>query len=457
MTSLSRGGTPRMRCSVELSSLRSASLRCAWDYEASRQNFLTIVPPSRRAPNLLPTTRYLEAPTMNADPHSASTSPPLNPKSPAPPTISPMVLRPNNLNATASPPPMGSKALVTRLTSSLGSRRLRTSGMANRPSKSMLKHTKKVRGAKSKPSVRFKVTTIPTIPTATTDVEMVDARPAPSRTFTVGFPKELARPELKEIAPETITAIAPGLGETDLEYLRDSLQGLAPELLQSLSSIKASPPPNSLPKELAVVVNDMTTVLPTHMLAIYGTKTKLNPGPCKVTLYPAHSLVLAAHCAHLPQFPPALPVPEHVSGEQEVTLPVWALRLPSPATYPQLSIYLYNKNVEGLMKSLLPMPAPQTFLEDSVHGVVPFASQLAETFTVQALVKHTVMVHGLWQNACTLGVFDEQLWECMDAMWQVLLTALAIATGNPQTMIESEPVAQPSSSSSTSSAIPATA
>jgi hypothetical protein len=44
-------------------------------------------------------------------------------------------------------------------------------------------------------------------------------------------------------------------------------------------------------------------------------------------------------------------------------------------------------------------------------------------------------VHGLWQNVCALGIFDDGLWETIDFAWRILLTAIAIGTGNPQAMI----------------------
>jgi hypothetical protein len=47
---------------------------------------------------------------------------------------------------------------------------------------------------------------------------------------------------------------------------------------RSLASVKA--------KELEIVINDMTAIPPTHMLAVFGKHQ-----PRRVTLYPVHSLV----------------------------------------------------------------------------------------------------------------------------------------------------------------------
>ena len=81
------------------------------------------------------------------------------------------------------------------------------------------------------------------------------------------------------------------------------------------------------------------------------------------------------------------------------------------------------------MKSVLPRPPPHKF-EQEPSQVSAFARELAETFTVQTLVKHTLMVFGVWQNVCVLGVFDDHLWETLDALWELLLTSIAIGTGS---------------------------
>jgi len=183
-----------------------------------------------------------------------------------------------------------------------------------------------------------------------------------------------------------------------------------------------------------MLVNDATTILPTHMLAIFG---KPPPGgPRKVTLYPVHSLVLAAQCANLPKFPSALPVPLHERGQQEVEVPVFSICLPSPQSYPQLSRYLYTKQVDPMLRAFLPGPLPTAFMVNRDRLLVSFASDLASTFTLQTLAKYAINLHGLWQNVCALGIFDDDLWDAIDVMWQVLLTSLAVATGNPQMMID---------------------
>jgi len=58
-----------------------------------------------------------------------------------------------------------------------------------------------------------------------------------------------------------------------------------------------------------------------------------------------------------------------------------------------------------------------------------------------------MIVHGLWRNVCALGVFDDNLWNAMDLAWEVLLTAIAIGTGNPQAMVGNLPAESQAESS----------
>ena len=189
----------------------------------------------------------------------------------------------------------------------------------------------------------------------------------------------------------------------------------------------------------------MTAIPPTHMLAVFGKQlADKSHQPRRVTLYPVHSLVFASHCAYLPEFPSTLPVSLHEEAIRKFDVPVWPLCLPSPATYPHLSTYLYSKRTDIFMKSVLPRPPPSKFQQDPSQ-VPGFARDLAETFTVQTLVKHALMVFGVWQNVCALGVFDDNLWETLDTLWEILLTSIAIGTGSLSAL--TPPLAQPSTDS----------
>lgn len=204
-------------------------------------------------------------------------------------------------------------------------------------------------------------------------------------------------------------------------------------MLQVLSGVKAEPVSNVLPKELSVVINDLSSDMPTHMLAVYSRQV---PATTKrrVTLFPAHNIILASHCANLPilqSSAPAVPT----SGGESILIPVVPLCIPAPEVFPQLSTFLYTKRVDHLLATLLPLPAPAAlYTEDPTNENVrtqlqQFATKLVAIAPAHVLLSRAMAVNGLWRNACALGIADEKLWCAMDVAWEVLIHALAISTG----------------------------
>lgn len=154
-----------------------------------------------------------------------------------------------------------------------------------------------------------------------------------------------------------------------------------------------------LPKELQIIASDyLDAIPPTHMLAVYASKSDSGSARTKVTLYPTHEIVLSAHCANLPKLPePASPT----------TIPVVPLALPSPQMFPYLQTYLYNKNISALENLLLPPP-----------------TQILDT---TSLMKRLLAVHGLWGNACALGVIDAPFYAMIERVWAFLHQTLSTA------------------------------
>ncbi|KAF9231723.1 hypothetical protein BU15DRAFT_55821, partial [Melanogaster broomeanus] len=217
----------------------------------------------------------------------------------------------------------------------------------------------------------------------------------------------LSRPAFREISKETITAVAPELADTDFNYIRDGLQCLGPEMLQVLAGVQAEPISNVLPKELSVVVNDLSSDMPTHMLAVYSRQVSAAMKR-RVTLFPIHNIILASHCANLPSLPTSNVAPPESAGSY-IPVPVVPLCIPASEVFPQLSTFLYTKRIDHLLASLLPCPAPQPLYRDdpiseSVLSLLQqFANKLATTYA-QALLAHAIAVNGLWRNACALGI-----------------------------------------------------
>ncbi|KAF5384418.1 hypothetical protein D9615_003213 [Tricholomella constricta] len=379
-------------------------------------------------------------------------------------------------NAENTPPAsvLPTKSLSSRLRSTLNDgrhrRRARTTASTTtggNPAKYNAEQAARRKRTKAPAaSLRFKMKSIAPHPIA--DVEMADGESTSTSNniIPVMLPKELGRPEYCEISREALLAADPELTDVNPVYLREGLEAFGPQLLRTLSSVRASTTTDALPKELNIVVHDLTTALPSHMVAVYGPAPK-NPSPSpstssstpapkrKVTLYPVHSLYLAAHCARLPPFPPtstSTSTPTVAPGASSVsyTVPVRPLCLPSPGTYPRLSAYLYTKRTDTLLASLLPTPPPASLLQfpsspspspssspspeeqeqEQEHRkhLIPYAHRLAQTYTPQALLQHALLVHGLWQNTCALGIFEDGLWDVIDRAWKVLLCAIALAT-----------------------------
>ncbi|KAJ7031546.1 hypothetical protein C8F04DRAFT_1041195 [Mycena alexandri] len=345
-----------------------------------------------------------------------------------------MVLQVKRFNENAPPTRTSVKSMGTRLRSSIADpnrkRRARTAHGA--------KHATKNKG-KSPATLQFEVTSMsaPTPPAA--DVEMQDVESQPSRTTkTYRLPKELLRPAFQEISTETLLSVEPELGEDlpDIEYIRDAMEELGPGLLRATSTVRATPLKDALPSEIAITINDHSDYPPpTHMLAVYQ---KDVPGNARrpVTLVPTHSVVLALHCARLPKLKASPPVPSYTTEDRtELVVPVQPLCLPSPAAFSHLLVFLYTKRADHLLKTLLPCPPPPTLDEDRTQ-LPAFAARLADTYTPQALLLHVNSVHGLWQNACVLGVHLDELWDQIDLAWEVLLTAMAISAGTAHLMLK---------------------
>lgn len=181
-------------------------------------------------------------------------------------------------------------------------------------------------------------------------------------------------------------------------------------------------------------------------MAVYSSAKTLSKAT-PITLFPVHAIVLAANCARLPPLRKSVnAILNNTAQDNEVIAPVVPLCLPSAATFSQLILYLYTKKPEVLFTTpFLPVSMPEILQKDrSSLQISSFAATLAQTYTSQALLSYTKAVHGLWQNVCALGVFSEDLSEAIDLMWQVLLTAIAIGTGNPGAMIASTEATAPS-------------
>jgi len=278
------------------------------------------------------------------------------------------------------------------------------------------------------------------------------------------FPRRLARPDFKPVPQSSLVAIDPELEGVPTQYLHDKLQPRGAKLLEILTST-SSAPVTGLPAEIEVLMKAMCDEvdMPTHMLAVHSKATTrpngsaVAQGKRPVTLFPIHDIVLAAYCANLPPLPPSTrqivetrsrpstttedeamaddssDSDSSLQKAQTIKLPIVPLCIPNPPTFPILQSYLYTKRVDQLLARLLPAippsessPASPVTPELAVADALDkLKSTFSSHYSSQALLQHTLTVHGLWSNICVLGITDERLWRTLDLAWDVLISSMA--------------------------------
>ncbi|KAF8178124.1 hypothetical protein K438DRAFT_1681171 [Mycena galopus ATCC 62051] len=224
----------------------------------------------------------------------------------------------------------------------------------------------------------------------------VAAASAPTK---LSLPRTLPRPVLGEVDMSSLVDAYPSLAGIPAEYVRDRLLSSTSNMCAALQAVEPSMYKNSLPKELEILMNDVVAAAcPTHMLAVYNGAPLSFGQKRHVSLFPVHDLVLRVHCANLP----TLPLSQPSTSSSHATIPVVHLRLPSPETFPLLHAYLYTQQ-------------PATLLASLVH---PCESDLLR------LATHASKIHGVWRNACTLGVVDPRLYAVIEASWESTIAAM---------------------------------
>ena len=205
-------------------------------------------------------------------------------------------------------------------------------------------------------------------------------------------------------------------------------------MYQALRSTKATFSGSTLPKTLPINVNDRApTIAPTHMAAVYSSGPS-GPEPRRVMMYPVHQSILSLYCANLPVLPTSVSPPTTLGAPHEI--PVVPIALPNPESFPFLTQFLYLKNVRQLFEAFLSL-TPANGIPDDLDRperhdafVAEYSSTLAQNYTMQRLASQAVKVHGLWRNACALGISDADLQAFFDLAWEVLMQALTLSSSS---------------------------
>ncbi|RDX52478.1 hypothetical protein OH76DRAFT_161198 [Lentinus brumalis] len=300
------------------------------------------------------------------------------------------------------------------------------------------------------------------------------------------FPRALRRPPPPvwpmQLRRENVDACDPALVGVPMDYIMRGLEAAGDSMWHLVRNAEVDGSSlghrTGLPDEINVIIADHTRMHaksalpssnPTHVLAIWdlpfahavyknGTG-RVDPatGRRKISLMPAHNLVLAAHCAKW------FPLPKAAGGAHEtrvedqdgvpgtqLTLPVVPLAVPHPQSFMLLLQTLYTHKVSWLLDQLVPVPKPtvvfptrETPQPRNPHYIVETGRRVAARFTPHAIVGMLGMVIGLWQNAIYLGVSDRRLWIGIDWSYDMLLTGLAMSLGRPEMVPRPAPVQWP--------------
>jgi hypothetical protein len=229
------------------------------------------------------------------------------------------------------------------------------------------------------------------------------------------------------IDTSAIELVDPTLAGVPVQYVTDHLQDLKESYLKGMNAVVTDAscvPSTGLPTEIELVIRDITGTLPTHVLAVIDAKTG------KGLLFPFHALILASHCANLPNLPPSCPEPlYHPNNSITITVPVVPLALPHAASFGLLHDYLYTKRYDRLISGLLPMPYEALPPIDQCKEKTKqnISEALRKEYDVKELIELARRMHGLWSNTCKLGIADEGLWTLMHTAWDLLIQAIAMA------------------------------
>ncbi len=212
-------------------------------------------------------------------------------------------------------------------------------------------------------------------------------------------------------------------------------------MYQALRSTKATASGSTLPKTLGINLNGQTSTTsmpPTHMAAIYSSVMS-GPEPRRVMMYPIHQSILSLYCANLPVLQTSTPQPTNPEAPFEV--PVVPLALPNPDSFPFLTQFLYLKDAHSLFEAFLclnpskgiPSDLDQPARYDAF--VAEYSTILAQNYTMQRLASQATKVHGLWRNACALGIFDVDLQAFFDLAWEILMKALSRSSNSSPVVV----------------------
>lgn len=121
--------------------------------------------------------------------------------------------------------------------------------------------------------------------------------------------------------------------------------------------------------------------------------------------------------------------------------PVIPVQVPEEHAFIAIHTFLVSRRLERFIHQILPVPMQMITLSSGragsssagplAHLSAPhFATYLAHNAQgdkVTALMGLAKFATNVWRTACSLGVYDRDLWAAMDFSWEVILGALNMA------------------------------
>ena len=156
-------------------------------------------------------------------------------------------------------------------------------------------------------------------------------------------------------------------------------------------------------------------------------------------MYPIHQSILSLYCANLPVLAATASPP--TDSESSFEVPVVPLALPNPDSFPFLTQFLYLKDAHALFEAFLSLTLSKGIPNDLDQParydafVAEYSTILAQNYTMQRLASQAAKVHGLWRNACTLGISDVDLQAFFDLAWEILMKALTLSSDSSHVVV----------------------
>ncbi|KAF4612363.1 hypothetical protein D9613_004355 [Agrocybe pediades] len=284
------------------------------------------------------------------------------------------------------------------------------------------------------------------------------------------LPLHLPRSQHQEINPSILaavdsTAVAVPIHAYRQKLALDTYYFRQANLHSRVIPSSDNPLLNSVRVELGRMVLDM---IPTHVLAVYPDERMRQfpspspPPPATASLFFVHAKVLVANCARLPIPPPQLHFPlteSELEVDPTLDIKVWNMVVPFPEAFEMFLDCVYARDTRRLMLLLLPLSPEEAIViypisvdsrytkADFTRAVRAYAARLARSYPIPEINSLIFKVQALYANADALGFYDNTMFAAIDAMWQVLLMTMALATGDVNLAEELSPAREDGESS----------